>query len=119
MDFIANYGNSDSEDDADPRSASGVSIKRPLDNQSDRPLKKPPTHPITARLLGHQTISFPNNTLIVLLYHLDYLLHLLISKLPTNIKMNQLCITTELEVSLMKEAIGLHLYTYHVGLPRF
>jgi len=50
MDFIANYGNSDSEDDADPRSASGVSIKRPLDNQSDRPLKKPPTHPITGRL---------------------------------------------------------------------
>jgi len=41
MNFIASYGNSDSEDDADPRSASGVSIKRPLDNQSDRPLKRP------------------------------------------------------------------------------
>jgi len=41
MNFIADYGNSDSEDDTDPCSAAGVSTKRPLDNQSDRPLKKP------------------------------------------------------------------------------
>lgn len=56
MNFIASYGNSDSEDDADPRSASGVSIKRPLDNQSDQPLKKT-ANSITARFLENTTTS--------------------------------------------------------------
>lgn len=62
MNFIASYGNSDSEDDADPRSASGVSIKRPLDNQSDRPLKRP-INSAGTRLYRNDIINyirFPN-----------------------------------------------------------